>query len=162
MNKIKLLLSVAALFLLSSVFAAKPVGVWKGYDNARLLELVNATVFNPQWSKDKPLTVPFSGKEFDNVSAIVYLHGGNVLRFREIKPAMIDKLEKFVADGGVFIAVIDGGYPGDTKIGKMSKLFGAGAYSTLKGKVDIIDKSWSDCGKNPDVFEHMLAPKSKD
>lgn len=163
MRKIKALCLAVLCGLAMSVFAAgKPVGVWKGYDHARLLELVNATVFNPQWSKDKPLTVPFSGKEFDKVSAIVYLHGGNIFRFREIKPAMIDKLEKFVADGGVFIAVIDGGYPGDTKIGKMSKLFGAGAYSTLKGKVDIIDKSWSDCGKNPDVFEHMLAPKSKD
>lgn len=138
---------------------AKPVGVWHGYGDSRLWGLLRATVFNPQWSMDKPEYITFTGKEFDRVSAIVYLHGKDILRFREVKPDMVKKLEKFVADGGNFIIISDGGSPGSTKTGTLAKLLGGTTLSTLKGKVDILDGNWKDCGKNPDVFEHMLAPK---
>ena len=46
-----LLLAVAA----TGAFAAKPVGIWKGLAWQRIGELVNATVFSPQWHQDKPL-----------------------------------------------------------------------------------------------------------
>ena len=89
-----LLLAVAA----TGAFAAKPVGVWEGLAWQRIGELVNATVFSPQWHKDKPLTVKFTGKEFDKVSAVVYMHGFNqVFRFREWKQDTINKMENFVS-----------------------------------------------------------------
>ena len=76
MKFIKTWFAVAAAFVLSSAYAApgKPVGVWSGLAAPRLEELVKATVFSPQWHKDKPLTVKFTGKEFDKVSAVVYIH----------------------------------------------------------------------------------------
>ena len=154
------------LLLLSVMFSAvagnKPVGVWAGYDSPRLLELISATVFNPQWSADKPVTIPFTGREFDKVSAVVYLHGGNTIRFKEFKPAVISQLEKFVSDGGTFIIVIDGGSAGKLTVGNMAKLLGSKNITNLTGKADILDETWSECGKNPDVYEHMLAPKVTD
>ena len=80
----KLAILLLALFAVCSAFAAKPVGVWRGLAWQRMGELIDATVFSPQWHKDKPLTVNFTGKEFDKVSAVVYMHGFNqIFRFRE-------------------------------------------------------------------------------
>ena len=154
-----LLLAVAA----TGVFAAKPVGVWNGLAWQRVGELVNATVFSPQWHKDKPLKINFIGKEFDKVSAVVYLHGFNqIFRFREWKKDTIKNMETFVSNGGVLVILVDGAPrpPSVTKVGDMSKLLGATKYADISGKVEIKDKSWAECGKNPKVFEHMLAPKT--
>lgn len=152
----------AVLLLAGLAVSAKPVGVWHGYSDSRVWGLLRATVFNPQWSMDKPVFINFTGKEFDKVSAIVYLHGKDVLRFREVKPDMVKKLEDFVAQGGNFIVISDGGFPGSTKTGTLAKLLGGKTLSILQGKVEILDENWKDCGKNPDVFEHMLAPKYVD
>ena len=154
-----LLLAVAA----TGVFAAKPVGIWNGLRPERLGELVNATVFSPQWHKDKPLKINFTGKEFDKVSAVVYLHGFNqIFRFREWKKDMISKMETFVSNGGVLVILIDGApKPPEVSTTKdMSKLLGATKFVNISGKVEIKDSSWAECGKNPKVFEHMLAPKT--
>ena len=153
-----LLLAIAA----AGVFAAKPVGVWNGLRPERLGELVNATVFSPQWHKDKPLKISFTGKEFDKVSAVVYLHGFNqIFRFREWKKDMISKMETFVSNGGVLVILIDGApKPPEVSTTKdMAKLLGASKFVNISGKVEIKDSSWAECGKNPKVFEHMLAPK---
>ena len=142
------------LFAVCSAFAAKPVGVWKGLAWQRIGELVNATVFSPQWHQDKPLTTDFTGKEFAKVSAVVYMHGFNqVFRFREWKKNTIKEMETFVSNGGVLVILIDGAPRGD-----MSKLLGANKYADMSGKVEIKDQSWADCGKIPEVFQHMLKP----
>ena len=165
MKSVKILFAVAAALVLSAAYAApgKPVGVWQGLAYQRLDELIKATVFSPQWHKDKPLTVKFTGKEFDKVSAVVYEHGFNqIFRFREWKKDMIKNMEKFVSGGGVLVILIDGAPrpPSVTKVGAMSKLLGATKFADSSAKVEIKDSSWAECGKIPQVFQHMLAPRT--
>lgn len=158
----KVLLVAVAALLFSSAFAAKPVGVWKGLAWQRLHELLNVTVFSPQWHKDKPLTTAFTGKEFDKVSSVVYIHGFNqIFRFREWKKDMVEKMENFVSNGGVLFVLIDGAPrpPSVTKVGMMSKLLGATKYTDITDDIKIQDESWADCGRIPEVFKHMLNPK---
>ena len=162
MKAIKFLLVAAATAMVTSLFAAKPVGVWNGLAWQRIGELIDATVFSPQWHKDKPLKIKFTGTEFDKVSAVVYRHGFNqIFRFREWKKDTIKKMETFVSKGGVLIILIDGAPrpPNVTKVGDMSTLLGATKYADISGKVEIKDKSWADCGKTPEVFQHMLKPE---
>lgn len=162
MKSIKFLLAAAATVMVASLFAAKPVGVWNGLAWQRIGELIDVTVFSPQWHKDKPLKINFTGTEFDKVSAVVYRHGFNqVFRFREWKKDTIKKMETFVSKGGVLIILIDGASrpPSVTKVGDMSTLLGATKYADISGKVEIKDKSWADCGKIPEVFQHMLKPE---
>ena len=163
-KKMMLLLLLSAV---CSVFAALPVGVMNGNSYKRLAELTAVTIFNPQWSKDKPLTVDVNVKNpaasLDKISALVYIHGNNVFRFREFNAPLVAKVEEFVRKGGIFVILADGGCSsGVTKTGIMANLLGAKGYSVLTGKPEIIDPAWKDCGKIPEVFEHMLAPVDKD
>ena len=164
MKFVKTLLTFVAALVLSTAFAAgKPVGLWEGNSSGRLAEMVKVTVFNPQWHKDKPLTVKFTGKEFSKVSAVVYMHGfNNIFRFREWNKGMIKNMETFVSNGGVLVILIDGAPrpPSVTKVGDMSKLLGATKFVNFSGKVEILDKEWAECGKKKEVFEHMLNPKT--
>ena len=51
----KKLLSLVVLVLTAfSLSAAKPVGLWQGNSWQRVGELLKATLFNPQWTHDKP------------------------------------------------------------------------------------------------------------
>ena len=50
MKKILFLLS----FALLTLHGAKPVGLWQGNSWQRVGELLKATLFNPQWTHDKP------------------------------------------------------------------------------------------------------------
>ena len=76
------------LLAVSAALAAKPVGLWGGNSWKRFGELVKITFFSPQWHPDKPQTINFTGKEFDKVSAVVYMHGfNNIVRFREPRSA---------------------------------------------------------------------------
>ena len=146
-----------------AVFAAKPVGILPGSGWEGIGELTRATVFNPQWTHDKPLQIPFKGSEFDKISTLIYMHGNTFFRFRKFDKNFIAKLEKFVADGGTFITLINGGtYAGEVQTRGMAKLLGAEKFVIFDGNAEILDPTWRECGKNPDVFEHMLAPKSKD
>ena len=107
--KAKKLLTALLMLCVSAAFAAKPVGLWEGNSWKRMGELLKVTVFSPQWHKDKPLTVKFTGKEFDKVSSVVYMHGyNNIFRFREWKKDMIANMENFVSNGGTLIILIDG------------------------------------------------------
>ena len=161
MKNVKFLFAVLAALMVSAVSAAKPVGVWKGNSWNRLGELVNATVFNPQWHKDKPLTVNFTGKEFDKVSAVVYLHGNNLFRFREFNKTNIAAMEKFVSNGGVLLILVDGGSdPGVSNTRLMAKLLGAKKFTRLSSVPELKDPSWKDCVAASEVFEHMLAPRA--
>lgn len=162
----KRLLHLAVLLLTSVMFsasAAKPVGIWKGNSWNRLGELVIGTVFNPQWTKDKPLTVNFTGKEFNKVSAVIYMHGTNPLRFREWNKNNIPAMEDFVKNGGTLVIIVDGAITaGNSNTGTMATLLGAKNLTPLKGKPQIVDKSWANCGAIPEVFMHMLAPMQLD
>ena len=163
MKSVKHLLVAAVLICCSAAFAAKPVGILSGSGWEGVGELTKATVFNPQWTSEKPLQITFSGGEFDKISALVYMHGGGIFRFRKFDKKFIADLEKFVASGGTFITLINGGtYAGELKTKGMAKLLGAENFTTFQGRAAILDKSWADCGKIPEVFEHMLAPQGKD
>lgn len=147
----------------AAVFAAKPVGIMRGMGCDGLSELISATVFNPQWTHDKPLHIKFNGNEFNKISTLIYIHGNSVFRFRKFDKNFIADLEKFVANGGTFITLINGGtYAGEANTKAMAKLLGAEKFVVFDSNAKILDPAWKDCGKNPDVFEHMLAPKSKD
>ncbi len=163
MKNVKFLFAALAALLMSTAFAAKPVGVWKGNSWQRLGELVNVTVFNPQWDKAKPLTVNFTGKEFDKVSAVVYLHGfNNIFRFREWSKDSIKKMEEFVSNGGTLVVLIDGA-PRPSSVSNtrdMSKLLGAKKYVSLSGTPEVMDPAWKDCVSCPEVVKHMLDPKT--
>ena len=144
----------------AAVFAAKPVGIMRGMGCDGLSELISATVFNPQWTHDKPLHIKFNGNEFNKISTLIYIHGNSVFRFRKFDKNFIADLEKFVANGGTFITLINGGtYAGEANTKAMAKLLGAEKFVVFDSNAKILDPAWKDCGKNPDVFEHMLAPK---
>ena len=163
MKSVKFLLTALAALVVSAVFASKPVGLLYGNSYKRLAELTAVTIFNPQWSKDKPLTVPVNSKNIaaslNKISVLVYIHGNNIFRFREFSAPVVAKVEEFVRNGGIFVVLVDGGQnPGVTQTKQMAKLLGASKYATLTGKPDIVDPAWKECGAIPEVFEHMLSP----
>ena len=74
MKKILFAMMLAAL----SLSAAKPVGLWYSNSWQRVGELLKATLFNPQWTHDKPV-YKIIGKErnFGSYSAVVSMYGFN-------------------------------------------------------------------------------------
>lgn len=157
--KVTLLTVVATAAL--ALYAGKPVGIWSGNSAPRLEELLRATIFTPQWTSEKPLTVKFTGKEYNNLSSVVYIHGSNnIFRFREWKDADIAAMEKFVRDGGQLLILVDGATPPPdvSRTKKFSALLGAAKWSKLEGNAEIIDPQWAECGKIPEVFKGMITP----
>ena len=106
MKRILFLLAFAVLTL----HAAKPVGLMYGNSWERVGELLKATLFNPQWTADKPHFVVLGKKRnFSSYSAVVYLHGfNNPLSFREWNSNDVAAAVKYVRDGGVIMFIIDG------------------------------------------------------
>ena len=104
--------AVTIFSMLLPVLNAKPVGIWQSYSGARVRDLFNATVMNPQWSSDKPAYRTFNGKDFENHSVIVYLMGNDrPAVFKEWNKAHIEKAENFVRNGGTLVIVADGSPP---------------------------------------------------
>lgn len=156
MKKLSLLLLTVAAVTLS---AAKPVGLWYSNSWQRVGELLKATLFNPQWTHDKPV-YKIIGKErdFGSYSAVVSMYGfNNPIAFREWSKADIAAAENYVKNGGVMLFIFDGTVGAKSSaVGAMEKLFGAKSYGTFEGKAEIKASDWKSCGKIPLVYKKML------
>ena len=142
-----------------SLSAAKPVGLWYSNSWQRVGELLKATLFNPQWTHDKPV-YKVIGKErnFGSYSAVVSMYGfNNPITFREWSKADIAAAENYVKNGGVMLFIFDGTVGAKSSaVGAMEKLFGAKSYGTFEGKAEIKASDWKSCGKIPLVYKKML------
>ena len=151
--------AVAILSMLLPVLNAKPVGIWQSYSGARVRDLFNATVMNPQWSKLKPVFEVFKGGDFEKYSVIVYLMGNDrPAIFKEWTKSHIEKAEKFVRNGGTLVIIGDGAPAPqkDAATKAWKNLLGAARWGALKGKVDFPAPEWRECGKIAEVHKFML------
>ncbi len=138
-------------------FAGKPVGIVEGNSHQRLNELLSATVFNPQWTAEKPVTAKFDG-DFAKFSAVIYLHGlANPFRIREWNAATIAAAEKYVSDGGTLFIIADGALNPGRGTGNLAKLLGAKKWNDFKGKAQTSDAAWAQCLKDENLFKHTLS-----
>lgn len=154
MKKLWMLAAVAAL----SLSAAKPVGLWQGNSWQRVGELLKATLFNPQWTDQKPeFKVIGKNVSFNDYSAVVFLYGfNNQINFKSWSKN-IKAAENYVKNGGVILMIFDGcigAKPAST--GAMATLLGAKNFGEFSGKAEIVDPAWESCGKIPLVFKMML------
>lgn len=157
---------VAALFCLASAALSetpgKPVGVFEGVAAPRLAELLNATVFNPQWTADKPAKKAFNWENWNEFAAVTICYGGGApLRLRDFTPQRIADAEKYVRDGGTLLIIADKApVPDNRKAATrdLKTLLGADSWTPFEGKAQIQDETFRDCGAIPEVFEHMLKP----
>ena len=151
--------AVTIFSMLLPVLNAKPVGIWQSYSGARVRDLFNTTVMNPQWSKLKPVFEVFKGGDFEKYSVIVYLMGNDrPAIFKEWTRSHIEKAEKFVRNGGTLVIIGDGAPPRKitAPTGLWKNLLGAARWGTLKGRADFPAPKWQECGKNPAVHKFML------
>ena len=156
MKKILFLLS----FALLTLHGAKPVGLWQGNSWQRVGELLKATLFNPQWTHDKPeFKVTGKNLKFEDYSSVVYLFGFNKpFTMKEWSKSTVAAAEKYVRNGGVIILIYDGSSGGAKPVptGIYAGLLGAKEIGSFSGKAEIKDPAWADCGKIPQVFKMML------
>ena len=155
----KLLSFVVLVMTAFSLSAAKPVGLWQGNSWQRVGELLKATLFNPQWTHDKPeFKIVGKNFKFEDYSSVVYLFGFNKpLTMRDWSKNNVAAAEKYVRNGGVVILIFDGS--AGTKAvptGAYAGLLGAKEFGVFSGKAEIKDPAWADCGKIPQVFKMML------
>ena len=149
----------AAMMAALSLSAAKPVGLWCGNSWQRVGELLKATLFNPQWTMDKPAYKEVGKKvDFNKYSAVVYLFGfNNPITFREWSKTDVIAAETYVRNGGVIMFIFDGATGSKSaKTGSFAKLFGAADFGTFDGKAEIKADDWKSCGEIPLVFKKML------
>lgn len=145
-----------------SLSAAKPVGLWCGNSWQRVGELLRATLFNPQWTADKPEHLILAKDfKFEDYSSIVFLRGFNKeVAFREWTKERISQAENYVRNGGVIIIIFDGSSRGkSSSTGAMAKLLGGKSFGEFSGKAEIKDASWQECVRNPLVHKMMLGGK---
>ncbi len=150
-----LLVAAAALCLA----AAKPVGLWQGNSYQRVGELMRATLFNPQWTQDKPkFEVIGKVRDFSKYSAVVHLYGfNNPIALKGWSKTDIKNAENYVRNGGVILFIFDGTIGAKSNsTGALAPLLGAKNYGVFSGKAEIKDPAWADCGKIPLVFKKML------
>ena len=156
MKKLSLLLLTVAAVTLS---AAKPVGLFYGNSWQQLGELLKATLFNPQWTHDKPAwKVVGKTRNFTDFSAVVYLYGHSYpLAFREWSKSDVSAAENYVKNGGVMLFIFDGAIGSKSpSTGNFAKLLGAKNFSSFSGKAEISADDWKNCGEIPLVFKKML------
>ena len=149
----------AVMFAALSLSAAKPVGLWYRNSWQRVGELLKATLFNPQWTHDKPAyEVIGKGMNFDNYAAVVSMYGfNNPLSPKEWSKTEIAAAENYVKNGGVILFIFDGAVGSkSTAVGNMEKLFGVKSYGTFEGKAEIKAADWKSCGEIPLVYKKML------
>ena len=149
----------AAMMAALSLSAVKPVGMFYGNSWQRVGELLKATLFNPQWTMDKPAYKVIGKKiDFNSYSAVVYLFGfNNPITFREWSKADVAAAETYVRNGGVIMFIFDGAIGSKSaKTGSFAKLFGATDFGSFDGKAEIKAADWKSCGEIPLVFKKML------
>ena len=136
---------------------AAPVYVWGSKRAPRLHKLLEATLFQPQWTSDTPEKKLFNGKDFNDAAAVLYVAENATLKFEPGDEPFLSRISKFVSDGGTFIYLADGApVPKKISTGTLAKLFGADKWQSFTGKAEIKDARFAECGKIPEVFKHML------
>ena len=143
--------------------AAAPVCVWASKRAPRLHKLLEATLFQPQWTLAAPEKKLFNGKDFNDAAAVLYVAENATLKFEPGDAQYLSKISKFVSDGGTFIYLADGApVPKKGSTGTLAKLFGADKWQSFTGKAEIKDPRFAECGKIPEVFKHMLFASAKE
>lgn len=125
------------IFLASAVCAfAKPAGIVPVQGAPYLLEIIKATVFNPQWSDKKPVGIelkwPLPADEMKKYSALLILiENGRALNWRENELA---SAEEYLKSGGtiLFIDNAAGSRPEDSVCKRLKQ----------SGKVHWLSKSY--------------------